>query len=60
MNFANYILIGLLALGFLVNVYWDIEGRPARTPYGFFGVLITMVCYGALVFLYYTAGLFGK
>lgn len=60
MNFASWIIVGLLVLGFFLNLFWDIEGRPAKSPTGFVGVLGTLVMYALLAWLYYTAGIFGK
>jgi hypothetical protein len=58
MNWAKIIIVILAGLGLLINLYWDVEGRPAKAPAGFGGVLSTLIVYVGLAFLYYYAGIF--
>ena len=60
MNAASYAIVILFVFSFFVRVCWDIEGRPAEPPYGFPGVLVTMVVYLFWLSMLYLAGLFGK
>lgn len=60
MNWAQITIVILLALGFLVHLHWDVEGREAKAPAGYGGVLGTVIIYAFHAFLYYKAGLFGN
>lgn len=58
MRLAQCLLIGLLILGFFANLFWDVNGKAAKEPEGFAGVVGTIVIYTIIVFLYHKAGLF--
>lgn len=59
MKFAcQVILTVLFASGFLITLYFEINGRPATKPHGFTGVMRTFAIYGVVAALYWQAGIF--
>ena len=52
------LLIGLLITATLINLYRDINGRPAKEPVGFSGVVSTLISTIISVLIYYFAGAF--
>jgi hypothetical protein len=36
------IYLTLYAIGFILELYWDVNGRPKREPMGFAGVMATL------------------
>ncbi len=60
MNWAQIIIVCFFVLGFFINLYWDVEGREARQPSGYTGVLSTVILYAIMTFVYYKAGMFGN
>lgn len=58
MNIYQILITVFLIIGFFATIYWDIEGRAAREPAGFKGVVVTIILYAVIFLLYYKAGLF--
>lgn len=59
MKFAcQTVWVLLMVGGFLANVYWDINGRPAREPSGFAGVVGTIVIYALSIAMGFGAGVY--
>lgn len=55
---CQIVLLLLMAISMLFNMRNDINGRPAKEPDGFFGVVITMIVMAILIFIFYHAGAF--
>ena len=53
---AQICLLVFVAVAFFVNIYRDINGRPAREPEGFSGVVTTILATAFALALYYFAG----
>jgi len=58
MLIAQWILVALLVANLLLGLYRDINGRPAKEPEGFSGVVGTLIAVALTVILYWYAGAF--
>jgi hypothetical protein len=55
---CQIIIAILFWVGFFYTIYTDINGRKARGPQGFIGVVSTIVLYFLYAIMYYKAGAF--
>jgi len=53
---AQIILVALLIMSFFIGLYRDINGRPAKEPEGFGGVVTSIILLAVVLLLYYFAG----
>lgn len=58
MNYAQWTLIGLMLLNFMVMVHVDYTGRPEIKPKGSRGLIATVILHLVWFWLYWQAGLF--
>lgn len=58
MQVYQWAIVFLLVTNFLAMIHRDIEGRPAKEPQGFSGVMASFVAFAILVGLFWGAGLF--
>lgn len=58
MKYAQIFIVITLAISFFVNLYKDINGRPAKEAKGFEGVVSTVISTAIMIVIYWLAGAF--
>ena len=58
MKYAQWFIAIALGISFFVNLYRDVNGRPAKEPKGFEGIVSTVISTAIIVVIYYLAGAF--
>jgi len=58
MNTAKTIMIIFLVLDLLRLIKYDIDGRPAKKPLGFSGVITSFIATAVVAILWWFAGIF--
>lgn len=57
---AQILIAVIWIVGLFFNLYHDVNGRTAKEPEGFSGVVSTIVASSILAAIYYYAGAFSK
>ncbi len=60
MIYAQCFILLIIIVSFFMHLNYDINGRPAKEPKGFNGVVSTVVSIAITVIIYYIAGAFSK
>ena len=60
MIYAQWYILICIVIVTLVNIYYDINGRPAKKRMGLIGVLATLIGSGSAICAHYIAGAFSK
>jgi len=55
---SQVVILTFLVLDLLIKFYYDVNGRPAREPEGFMGILSSIIATVIVFALYYWAGTF--
>lgn len=55
---AQILVIVLVTVNFLGNLYIDVNGRKAKEPKGFEGIISTLLATAIIITVYYFAGAF--
>jgi hypothetical protein len=50
----------LLVIAVLKGLWQDVHGIPKHEPYGYSGIIITLITAGVFVWIYHTAGAFSE
>lgn len=58
MKYCQIIILILLAIGFISSLRVSRNGRPAKEPDGFVGVLLTIIVAAVFFTIYWKAGAF--
>lgn len=54
------LVAALFIASLFINIYWDVNGKAARKPRGFRGVVETIVIMTIFVLVYWQAGAFSN
>ena len=57
-NWAQWLIVANQIASTLVMIHYDYQGRPARKPLGFPGVVGTLLVNAGVMWVFYKAGLF--
>jgi len=55
---CQLIIVIFFIIGTLRGLWTDVNGVEARAPYGFSGVVASLVTMGTMIWVYYKAGAF--
>jgi hypothetical protein len=57
---CQWLVLAMICVNLLTMLYVECQGRPARKPAGFSGVLGSLIVTAIVVWMYWMAGLFSR
>jgi hypothetical protein len=57
-GFCQALIVCLWIVGFLISLYYEVEGREGQKPGGFGGVVVLLMIQAGVLLTYWEAGVF--